>query len=61
MSLIDAVECVISCSKCDNHTGGYGIGDCELADEAFKHGWHETRDGNVICPKCDRRKKKTKK
>jgi hypothetical protein len=59
MSLVDAVECVIGCAKCDNKIGGFGIGDYDLAENAFRSGWHETRNGNVICPKCDKRKKKS--
>ena len=45
MPLIDAVECIITCSKCGNKTGGFGIDDYSLAEEAFKEGWHETSSG----------------
>jgi len=60
MSLADAVECYIYCSKCDNKIGGFGIGDEGLADHACLQGWHLTRNSAVICPKCDRRKKTKK-
>ena len=57
MKLLDAVECIIECSKCDNKTGGFGISDQDLADDAKSQGWSVTRAENVICPKCKRKKK----
>ena len=54
MDLVDAVECTITCSRCQKKIGGFGTGDYELAVEAEQLGWNVTRSGKVLCPECRR-------
>ena len=50
--MIGAVQCIIECDKCGNKIGGYGAGECEVADEAMASGWHITKGEAVYCPTC---------
>ena len=49
----------LTCSHCQEVITEWGAGDIYLAEKAFEKGWHIGRTGTVICPKCDRRRKKT--
>lgn len=57
MELVDAVECTITCDGCGKETGGHGIDDYTLADEAKREGWRVTRVDSVLCPQCKRKSK----
>lgn len=51
------VVATLHCSKCPELIMDEDPHD--IADEALNKGWHITRLGNVYCPKCRVRKRKT--
>lgn len=56
IELCEAVYCGIRCDKCGRKEYAQGVDDYMFAEMLDNTGWHMSRLGNVICPKCDRRK-----
>jgi uncharacterized Zn finger protein (UPF0148 family) len=60
--LYDSIEteCTITCSNCGRQSSVHGIESDNAADVYFDEGWRATKNGNVYCPKCAKKKLKQK-
>lgn len=56
--IVDWVTMSVTCGNCHTDHTTVGIEDWMYAEWLDENGWHVTSGDVLVCPKCDKRKKK---